>query len=74
MGISALSAAAAGYMFRPLNWPQRLFLIAVSLAAISSQLTVSIPTSVVLIAFGVWDWSRPRRESADVVSVAAGGG
>ncbi len=74
IGISALSAAAAGYMFRPLTWPKRLLLIGVSLAAISTHLTVSLVTSVALVAFGVWDWSRARREAVRIVSVAAGGG
>jgi TRAP transporter 4TM/12TM fusion protein len=74
IGISALSAAAAGYMFRPQSWPKRLLLIGVSLAAISTHLTVSVVTSVALVAFGVWDWSRARREAVRIVSVAAGGG
>jgi TRAP transporter 4TM/12TM fusion protein len=60
VGISALSAAAAGYMFRPLTWPQRFFLIAVALAAISSHLGVSIATSVTLVLYGVWDWRAAR--------------
>jgi TRAP-type uncharacterized transport system fused permease subunit len=73
VGISALSAAAAGHMFRPLSWPQRGLLIAVSLAAISPHPTVSVVTSVALIAFGAWDWVRARRETVRPVSVAAGG-
>jgi TRAP transporter 4TM/12TM fusion protein len=60
VGISALSAAAAGYMFRPLTWPQRFFLIAVALAAISSHLGVSVATSVTLVLYGVWDWRAAR--------------
>jgi TRAP transporter 4TM/12TM fusion protein len=61
IALSALSAAAAGHMFRPLGWSQRLLLIAVALAAISAHLTVSVATSLVLLAFGVWDWSRAHR-------------
>jgi hypothetical protein len=47
-------------MFRPLTWPQRFFLIAVALAAISSHLGVSIATSVTLVLYGVWDWRAAR--------------
>src|SRR5438445_7288177 len=73
VGISALSAAAAGYMFRKLGWPQRALLIAVSLAAISPHPAVSVVTSLALVAFGAWDWSRARREAARPVRVAAAG-
>jgi TRAP-type uncharacterized transport system fused permease subunit len=61
IGITALGAAVTGHMFRPLGWPKRIGLIAISLAAISPHLAVSVATSVVLLAFGVWDaWaSRP---------------
>jgi TRAP transporter 4TM/12TM fusion protein len=55
IGISALCAAVTGHMFRPLGWSKRIGLIAISLAAISPHLTVSVATSVVLLAFGVWD-------------------
>jgi len=73
VGISALSAAAAGYMFRKLGWPQRALLIAVSLAAIGPHPAVSVVTSLALVAFGAWDWSRARREAARPVRVAAAG-
>src|SRR2546425_1754751 len=73
VGISALSAAAAGYMFRKLGWPQRALLIAVSLAAISPHPAVSVVTSLALLAFGAWDWSRARREAARPVRAAAAG-
>src|SRR3989441_121990 len=73
VGISALSAAAAGYMFRKLGWPQRALLIAVSLAAISPPPAVSGATSLALVAFGAWGWSRPRREGARPGSVAPPG-
>lgn len=74
VGISALSAAAAGYMFRPQSWPQRLLLIAVALAAIGSHLTVSVATSVVLVLYAVWDWRGARRAAPRAVGVVAGGG
>jgi TRAP transporter 4TM/12TM fusion protein len=74
VGISALSAAAAGYMFRPQSWPQRLLLIAVALAAIGSHLTVSVATSVVLVLYAVWDWRGARRTAPRAVGVVAGGG
>jgi TRAP transporter 4TM/12TM fusion protein len=61
IAITALSAAAAGYMFRPLGWPQRLVLVAVALAAVSSHLAVSVATSVVLVLYAVWDWRGARR-------------
>src|SRR5438477_5409871 len=72
IGITALSAAAAGYMFRPLGWPQRLFLVAVALAAISSHLAVSVVTSVVLVLYAVWDWRGARREAGRALSVRPG--
>ena len=72
IGITALSAAAAGYMFRPLGWPQRIFLVAVALAAISSHLAVSVATSVVLVLYAVWDWRGARREAGRTLSVPTG--
>jgi TRAP transporter 4TM/12TM fusion protein len=60
IGISALCAALAGHMFTPLGWSQRAFLAAVSLAAISSNLNVSIATSLILLAFATWNWRRER--------------
>jgi TRAP-type uncharacterized transport system fused permease subunit len=64
IGISALCAALAGHMFTPLGWGARAFLTAVSLAAISSYLSVSIVTSLVVLGFGVWDWQRARSRPA----------
>jgi TRAP transporter 4TM/12TM fusion protein len=58
VGISALCAAIAGHMFGPLGWAHRLFLGIVSLAAITPRLDVSIVTSAVLLAYGVWDYRR----------------
>ena len=55
VGISALSAAVAGHMFGPLTWPRTIFLVLVSLAAIGPYLSVSLASSVVLIAYMVWD-------------------
>ncbi len=55
IGISALSAAVAGHMFRPLDWPKRCLLAAVALAAISPNLTVSATTSVLIVGFALWD-------------------
>jgi TRAP transporter 4TM/12TM fusion protein len=64
IGISALCAALAGHMFMPLGWGKRAFLTAVSLAAISPYLTVSLATSLVVLAFGVWDWQGARSRPA----------
>jgi TRAP transporter 4TM/12TM fusion protein len=61
IGISALCAALAGHMFTPLGWLARTVLAAVSLAAISPDLAVSAATSLVLLAFGAWNWRRERR-------------
>src|SRR4030095_14912141 len=66
VGISALSAAVAGHMFTPLSWPHRIFLIVVSLAAISPYISVSLASSVVLVAYMVWDWRRGRQRDAIV--------
>jgi TRAP transporter 4TM/12TM fusion protein len=74
IGISALCAALAGHMFAPLGWGARAFLIAVSLAAISHSLTVSVATSAIILAFGVWDWRRARsRPAPATVSVTVAG-
>jgi TRAP transporter 4TM/12TM fusion protein len=66
VGISALSAAVAGHMFTPLSWPHRIFLIAVSLAAISPHIGVSVACSVILMTYMVWDARRGRRLGAIV--------
>jgi TRAP-type uncharacterized transport system fused permease subunit len=60
IGIAALSAAVAAHMFRPLSWLQRAFVAAVALAAIGPSLQVSLGTSAVLVAFGLWDRHRAR--------------
>jgi TRAP-type uncharacterized transport system fused permease subunit len=60
VGISALSAAVAGHMFGPLTWPRTIFLVVVSLAAISPSLSVSVASSVILIAYMVWDARAAR--------------
>jgi hypothetical protein len=39
-------------------------LAAVSLAAISPYLTVSIVTGAIVLAFGTWDWWNERRRPA----------
>jgi TRAP transporter 4TM/12TM fusion protein len=69
VGISALSAAVAGHMFGPLSWPKRLFLIAVALAAIGPYVAVSLASSVVLIAYAVWDARVARQAPAPVLIV-----
>jgi TRAP transporter 4TM/12TM fusion protein len=66
IGISGLSAAVAGHMFTPLTWPHRIFLIVVSLAAISPSIRVSLVCSVVLAIYMVWDARRGRRRAAPV--------
>ena len=60
VGIAALSAAVAGHMFGPLTWPRTIFLIVVSLAAISPYVSASLASSVVLIAYMVWDYRTAR--------------
>jgi TRAP transporter 4TM/12TM fusion protein len=74
IGISALCAAVTGHMFGPLGWPKRLFLIAVSLAAISADVTISVGTSLLLLAFAVWDGRLARLREARAASLAASGG
>ncbi len=64
IGIAALCAALAGHMFTPLGWGKRVFLVVVALSAISPNVAVSVATSVVLLAFGVWDYRRERRRPA----------
>jgi TRAP transporter 4TM/12TM fusion protein len=61
VGIAALSAAVAGHMFGPLTWPRTIFLVVVSLAAIGPYLSVSLASSVVLIAYIVWDARTARQ-------------
>jgi TRAP transporter 4TM/12TM fusion protein len=69
IGITALSAAVAGHMFGPLAWPQRLFVIAVSLAAISPSILISIVCALVLVAYATWDARRSRPAAAPVLRV-----
>lgn len=64
IGIAALCAALAGHMFTPLGWGTRVFLAVVALTAISPNVALSVATSVVLLAFGVWDYRRERRRPA----------
>jgi TRAP transporter 4TM/12TM fusion protein len=74
VGISALCAALAGHMFTPLGWGARAFLTAVSVAAISPFLSISLVTSAVVVAFGFWDWRRARiRPAPAPVSVTVAG-
>jgi TRAP transporter 4TM/12TM fusion protein len=74
VGISALCAALAGHMFTPLGWGTRALLTAVSLAAISPYLSVSLVTSAIVLAFGVWDWQRARSRPVPApVSVTVAG-
>jgi TRAP transporter 4TM/12TM fusion protein len=70
IGITALSAAVTGHMFGPLSWPRRLFLIAVSLAAISPHVAVSLATSLVLLAYMAWDARQPRPAPGTAVIAA----
>jgi len=74
IGISALCAALAGHMFTPLGWGTRALLTAISLAAISPSLSISLATSAVIMAFAVWDWRRARHRGAPPpVSVTVAG-
>jgi TRAP transporter 4TM/12TM fusion protein len=70
IGIAALSAAVTGHMFGPLSWPQRVVLIAVSLAAISHDVLVSVATSAVLVAFAIWDFRRAPPAPAATLAVS----
>ena len=67
VGISALSAAVAGHMFSSLTWPHRIFLIVVSLAAISPSLTASLSSSVILLAYMVWNARHSRSRATTPV-------
>jgi TRAP-type uncharacterized transport system fused permease subunit len=73
IGSTALSAAAAGHMFRPQGLVQRLLLVAVALAAIGPHLATSVATSVALVLYAIWDWRGARRPPAPAVVVAGGG-
>jgi len=69
VGISALSAAVGRHMFGPLTWPRTIFVVVVSLAAISPSLTVSVTSSLVLIAYMVWDWRTARPATSSTLRV-----
>ena len=69
IGIAALSAAVAGHMFGPLTWPRTIFLVVVALAAIGPSMAVSLASSVVLIAYMVWDARTARRSAAPTLVV-----
>lgn len=58
IGIAALCAAVTNHMFAPLGWWRCMFLVVVSLATITGNLTVSMVTSLALVAFAVWDHRR----------------
>jgi TRAP transporter 4TM/12TM fusion protein len=64
VGIAALSAAVAGHMFRPLDWPRRVLLTAIALFAISPDLLVSVATSALLLGFALWDWRCHARNGS----------
>jgi hypothetical protein len=51
-------------MFTPLGWGKRVSLAVVALTAISPNIAVSVATSIVLLAFGVWDHRQERRRPA----------
>ncbi len=61
IGIAALCAAVTNHMFAPLGWWRGALLAVVSLATITSNLTVSVVTSLIIVAFAVWDWRRASR-------------
>jgi TRAP transporter 4TM/12TM fusion protein len=61
IGIAGLCAAVTNHMFAPLGWWRCAFLIIVSLGAITSNITVSVVTSLVIVAFAVWDRRRAGR-------------
>ena len=74
IGIAALCAALAGHMFTPLGWGARTLLTAISLAAISPSLSVSVATSAMITVFAVWDWRRARQRIVPApVSVTVAG-
>ena len=58
IGIAALCAAVTNHMFAPLGWWRIVFLVVVSFAAITASLAIAVATSVVLIAFMIWDRRR----------------
>jgi TRAP transporter 4TM/12TM fusion protein len=71
IGISALCAAVSGHLFRPLGWGRRALLAAVALAAVGPDLTLSVASSVALLALGAWDaWAA--RQTAAVVPAERG--
>ena len=61
IGIAALCAVVTNHMFAPLGWWRCIFLGTIALATITANLTVSVLTSLVILAFGVWDWRRAGR-------------
>ena len=58
IGISALCAAVTGFMFSALGPGARVLLGALALAAISTDVRISVATSVGIVAFAVWDARR----------------
>jgi TRAP-type uncharacterized transport system fused permease subunit len=76
IGIAALCAAVTNHMFAPLGWWRCAFLALLSLGAITSNVTVSVVTSLVIVAFAVWDWRRAGqlpRVTTTVVGVVGTG-
>jgi TRAP-type uncharacterized transport system fused permease subunit len=75
IGIAALCAVVTNHMFAPLGRWRGAFLAVIALAAITSNLAVSVVTSLILVAFGAWDWRRagrlPRMTTAGVGTIEA---
>ena len=64
IGISGLCAAVTGFMFSALGAGARLLLSALALAAITTDVRISVATSVGIVAFAMWDRRRARPHPA----------
>src|SRR3546814_16409644 len=61
LGIVALNVMLEGYLFRPLNWPERLILLPAALGLLHPALWTSLAGVAIFAALALWQWVGLRR-------------
>src|SRR3546814_10196867 len=61
-----------GYLFRPLNWPERLILLPAALGLLHPALWTSLAGVAIFAALALWQWVglRRRQVAQDTASPA----
>src|SRR3546814_12734892 len=57
----ALNVMLEGYLFRPLNWPERLILLPAALGLLHPALWTSLAGVAIFAALAPWQWIGLRR-------------